>query len=187
MKTFIAHSGWIGLFAFVFWYSQAAVSYGVEKAMVITGISPNHSVAGAYSMEVFCTMAAVALILWRVVAALKIAKTMGQMKDVLFSRAGIVSFSIAAIVTTIASNRLYWWYKHLFTEDRFDYTSYTNSGISVFVSLVAAGLIAAIYTPKSTDIDKPDLHPQGIQIGSIVYGLGCLAYIAGLMVYNGPA
>jgi uncharacterized protein YacL len=147
-------------------------------------IDGNRATAGGYTMEIIVGAIAFVLVFWRILWALERVNTFNKLWPVIKTRAAILSFSLAGLIAMVFTNRLFWWMKHMFTADAYNYSTYTGAANSLLMSFLMCVLVYATNADPEIE-DKKSGISSGLSIAVSLWGIGILAFVLGLIIYPG--
>lgn len=183
---FIRFIGWLAAAISVMLVAGSLVHMMFSQFMPMLGIDGNRATAGGYSMEVFVSAFSFILVAWRILWALEVVKNADAFWKLIKTRAAILSFTLAAIIGMTLTNRMFWWVKHMFTDEAFDQVIYTNAANSVIISFLLCVLVYAVNADPETERQKSGIS-SGLSIAVSLWGIGCIAFVVGLIMYPGRA
>jgi hypothetical protein len=186
--------GWAVFFLLFFVLSRSAIELTIDQLMGTFGVSYQAGVAGAYSMEVTVTALSIAAVTWRLVWALDGSQTLEDIKQIVQTRSALFATSISFILMLGLTNRLFWWWKHFYTDEAYLHVEWTGAANSVVLSKAMCWLIFAVFSPKRDGLEDHDFisfkASDGFSFGFAAFGAGCLSYVLGVIYYvtlNGGA
>lgn len=181
--------GWI----ITFLTAMVIVGSGLHSAftfmMPTLGVDGNHAQAGGYTMELIVGCITFTLVLWRLLWALETVNTLQEAWTLLKTRTAVLSVGLSGLVFMVASNRFYWWQKHMFTDEAFNSTgSYTGAANSALVSFVMCVLVYSLHArPDNLDDQIQVYHktrfPLGLPTAVGIWASGWVAFVAGAALY----
>ncbi|WP_299198321.1 MULTISPECIES: hypothetical protein [Pseudomonadota] len=156
-------------------------------------ISGNRATAGGYSMEVLVSFITFIMVLWRVIWAVEVTHSLSSAAKLLRTRTAILSMGISGLVGMVCVNRFFWWTKHMFTSQAYNYSEYSGAANSVIVSILMCIVVYALHADPevegSIENDLPvgkrqNLFPKGTIIAGSIWLAGVISFLAGSMLYS---
>lgn len=157
-------------------------------------ISGNRAVAGGYSMEVFVAFVTFIMVLWRVIWALETTHNLTEAARLLRTRTAVLSVGVAGLVGMGFINRLFWWLKHMFTDQAFNSVgTYTGAANSVVVSILLCIVVYALHAepedtrPLTRELpleSRKKMIPQGTIVAGMIWLGGISAFVLGCVMYT---
>jgi len=153
----------------------------------IFNVDGNRATAGGYTMEVIVAVIAFIMVLWRLLWALEVVRSVSEALDVLKTRTAILSTGLAGLVGMGFINRFFWWQKHMFTGEAFNYVdSYTGAANSAIVTMFLCVIVYALHANPKKPYIKGHLtkYPSGLPTGLLLWLVGWISFIFGMVIYT---
>lgn len=178
MNKYAGYFIWLGA-VFV---PMAVAAFGlplvIEATFPLFDIGYNQATAGGYSMEVVVTLVALVVLLWRVVWALRLARTPHSLRLIVSHKASVIALSLSFFLFMSLKNRAFWWYKHMFTDQAYPYMEYTGVSNAILTSLIMCVLVYAVHDQPSNKKAR-----KNTPLSLFALGAGILAFVAGAAFY----
>lgn len=172
----------VGMGLFIAW---GGLHFSVGSLLGALDVEPNAATAGGYTMEVIVSLTVGLIVMSRLILALAETHSLSNAFRLLVSRTASLAIFLGALIAMGFANRIFWWVKHMFTNEAFHHPNYVGAGNAIALSLILCGFIYAL-APEERRIDGPQSLPNGLPLALFVWTIGVLSFIAGVLLYQGP-
>ena len=176
---------WFILIGVGFVIGWGGLHFSLGSLLGALDVEPNAATAGGYTMEVLVSLTVGIIVASQLALALAETHSAVGAIRLLRSRTAILAMLLGALIAMDFTNRLFWWAKHMFTNETFRYTDYAGAGNSIILSLILCGFIYAL-APEKRRTARPESLPNGLPLALSVWVFGIISFIVGTALYQGP-